>query len=74
MLERPRLIVHTWLSEGTRGLESTLTVRLEPAGAATLLTLCHAGVPDDDFGRQHQLGWTWVLNVLNDRFAPPKPA
>jgi len=39
ILERPRLIAHTWLSEGRRGLESTVSIRLEEAGAATLLTL-----------------------------------
>ena len=39
ILERPRLIAHTWLSEGRRGLESTVSIRLDEVGAATLLTL-----------------------------------
>jgi uncharacterized protein YndB with AHSA1/START domain len=68
-LERPRRIAHTWVSEGTRGLESLLTVTLEPDGKGTRVTLEHTGVPDDDFGRQHGEGWTYVLGALEARFA-----
>jgi uncharacterized protein YndB with AHSA1/START domain len=68
-LDRPRRIAHTWVSEGTRGLESVLTIDLEPLGDRTQVTLRHAGVPDDDFGRQHRDGWTWVLGGMETRFA-----
>jgi uncharacterized protein YndB with AHSA1/START domain len=68
-LDRPHRIEHTWMSEGTRGLESVVTLTLEPDGNKTRLTLRHAGVPDDDFGRQHKDGWGWMLGVIEDRFA-----
>jgi hypothetical protein len=32
------------------------------------VTLLHAGVPDDDFGRQHQEGWQFVLGAIEERF------
>jgi uncharacterized protein YndB with AHSA1/START domain len=68
-LERPRRIEHTWVSEGTRGLESVLTVTFEPEGNKTRVTLRHTGVPDDDFGRQHGEGWNYVLGAIEERFA-----
>jgi uncharacterized protein YndB with AHSA1/START domain len=68
-LERPRRIEHTWVSEGTRGLESVLTVTFEPDGNQTRVTLRHTGVPDDDFGRQHGEGWNYVLGAIEERFA-----
>jgi uncharacterized protein YndB with AHSA1/START domain len=40
-LDKPRIIEHTWVSEATRGIESTVTVTLEPKGNETLLTLRH---------------------------------
>ena len=68
-LDRPRRIEHTWVSEGTRGLESVLTLTFEPKGNQTLVTLRHSGVPDDDFGRQHGEGWDYVLGAIAERFA-----
>jgi uncharacterized protein YndB with AHSA1/START domain len=68
-LDRPRRIEHTWVSEGTRGLESVLTVTFEPEGNQTRVTLRHTGVPDDDFGRQHGEGWAYVLGAIEQRFA-----
>jgi uncharacterized protein YndB with AHSA1/START domain len=68
-LERPHRIAHTWVSEGTRGLESVVTLTLASAGEGTRITLHHAGVPDDDFGRQHRDGWNWMLGAIEERFA-----
>jgi uncharacterized protein YndB with AHSA1/START domain len=67
-LDKPRVIEHTWMSEATRGLESTVTVTLEPKGDATLLTLRHADLPDDEMGRQHEEGWKFVVGAIADRF------
>jgi len=71
-LDRPNRIEHTWVSEGTRGLESMLTLTFEPKGEQTLLTLRHTGVPDDDFGRQHADGWGFVLGAIEQRLAKGK--
>jgi uncharacterized protein YndB with AHSA1/START domain len=68
-LERPHRIAHTWVSEGTRGLETVVTLNLAPEGEGTRITLRHAGVPDDDFGRQHRDGWSWMLGAIEQRFA-----
>jgi uncharacterized protein YndB with AHSA1/START domain len=63
-LDRPRLIEHTWMSEGTKGAESVVTITLEPRGEETEFTLRHSGVPDDEMGRQHKQGWEWILSML----------
>lgn len=68
VLDRPSRIEHTWVSEGTRGIESVVAVTLEPRGADTVVTLRHTGVPDDDFGRQHADGWGFVLGAIEERF------
>jgi uncharacterized protein YndB with AHSA1/START domain len=67
-LERGRAIEHTWMSEGTRGLESIVTITLEPQDGGTAVTLRHANIPDDEMGRGHKDGWTWYLNTLGERF------
>lgn len=67
-LERPHRIEHTWVSEGTRGLESIVRLTFEPEGQQTRVTLRHEGIPDDPFGRQHADGWAWVLGAIEQRF------
>jgi len=68
-LEPGKRIEHTWMSEGTRGLESRLTLTFARQGEHTLITLRHSGVPDDDFGRQHRDGWEFVLGKIEQAFA-----
>jgi uncharacterized protein YndB with AHSA1/START domain len=73
VLEHPRHIVHTWVSEATRGLETRVSLLFTAEGAQTLVTLQHAGVPDDAFGRQHVQGWEYVLGALTQgRAAAPR--
>ena len=73
-LDRPRLIEHTWMSEGTKGNESVVTITLELRGDETEFTLRHSGVPDDEKGLQHKDGWTWVLSMLAQGLAARKSA
>jgi uncharacterized protein YndB with AHSA1/START domain len=73
-LERPKVVEYTWMSESTKGLESTVTVYFEKQGADTLVTLRHAGVPDDEMGRKHKEGWEWVLGALAESIAKQKNA
>lgn len=68
-LDLPRCIEHTWVSEATRGLETLVTLTFEAKGNQTLVTLVHAGVPDDEFGRQHVEGWAFVLGAIESVFA-----
>lgn len=67
-IERPHRVEHTWVSEGTRGVESVVALTFEPHGDQTEVTLRHSGVPDDEMGRKHKEGWTWVLSMLAKRF------
>jgi hypothetical protein len=60
------------MSEGTKGAESTVTVTMEARGDQTEVTLVHSGVPDDEMGRQHKDGWTWVLSMLANSIAARK--
>jgi uncharacterized protein YndB with AHSA1/START domain len=68
VLDRPRRIEHTWVSEATRGFESTVTLTLEATGEATSVTLTQVNVPDDEMGRRHELGWGYVLDAIVRRF------
>jgi uncharacterized protein YndB with AHSA1/START domain len=67
-IERPHRVEYTWVSEGTQGVESVVAVTFESRGDQTEVTLRHSGVPDDEMGRRHQEGWTWVLSKLAERF------
>jgi uncharacterized protein YndB with AHSA1/START domain len=73
-IELPRVVEYTWMSEATKGAESIVTVTMEARGAQTEVTLRHSGVPDDEMGRQHKDGWTWVLSALADALAVRRPA
>ncbi len=66
-IERPRVVEYTWMSEGTKGLESVVAVTFEARGKETEVTLRHSGVPDDEMGRGHQGGWTWILSALAEK-------
>lgn len=72
-LDRPSRIEHTWVSEGTRGLESVVSLSFEASGQQTLVTLRHRGVPDDELGRRHSQGWDFVLGAIAARFAAAHP-
>jgi len=69
VLDRPRRIEHTWVSEATRGVESVVSLTFEQRGDKTQVTLRHTGVPDDEFGLQHREGWDFVLAAIEQRFA-----
>jgi uncharacterized protein YndB with AHSA1/START domain len=67
-IDRPHRVEYTWVSEATKGVESIVSVSFESRGEQTEVILRHAGVPDDDMGRQHKEGWTWILSMLAERF------
>jgi uncharacterized protein YndB with AHSA1/START domain len=73
-LDRPRRMEYTWMSEGTKGAESVVTLTFEPRGDETEVTLRHSGVPDDEMGRKHKDGWAWVLDMLAQGMAARRSA
>lgn len=73
-IERPALVEYTWMSEGTRGVESVVTLTFDAKGNETEVTLKHTGVPDDEMGRQHEEGWSSMLSMLAQRFGAKSEA
>lgn len=68
-IDRPRIAEHTWMSEFTSGIETIVSVAFEPRKGGTQMTIRHRGVPDDEKGRRHEGGWTYLLSRLEDEFA-----
>jgi uncharacterized protein YndB with AHSA1/START domain len=67
-VERPARIQHTWMSPSTLGLESFVTLTFEKQGEDTLMTLVHTGLPDHEWGRGHEKGWSHFLGIFVDQF------
>jgi uncharacterized protein YndB with AHSA1/START domain len=68
LLERPRAAEHTWMSEHTHGIETTVLVSFEGREGGTQMTILHRGIPDDDSGRDHERGWTFLLSRVEEHF------
>ncbi|MBI3635652.1 MAG: SRPBCC domain-containing protein [Candidatus Rokubacteria bacterium] len=67
-VDRPHRLVFTWLSPGTRGRVTRVTVALKPVGTdATELTLIHEDIPDDTSFTEHQRGWGDIVAKLDAR-------
>ncbi len=63
-VDSPRLLEFTWVSEGTLGKESVVTIELTPRGTQTELRLTHEGLPDEKLAENHRGGWTHILEAL----------
>lgn len=64
-LEPARRVVTTWLTAaGTQGVETVLSIELEPADGGTRLRLVHAGFPDETSRDRHVEGWGLALDSL----------
>ena len=68
-IQRPGKVEYTWMSEGTKGIESTVTVMFEGRGKETEVTLRHVNVPDDELGRATEFGWAHILDSVAEELA-----
>jgi hypothetical protein len=57
------------MSEGTKGVESTVSVTFEGSGKQTEVTVRHLNVPDDELGRQTEFGWAHILDSVAEDLA-----
>jgi len=62
-LERGKLAEYTWMSNGTKGLETTVSVSFEARAGGTQVTIQHRGLPEDE-ASDHNDGWTYFLGAL----------
>jgi uncharacterized protein YndB with AHSA1/START domain len=67
-IDRPHSAEHTWMSEYTHGIETTVSVLFEPVKGGTQMTLVHRGVPDDEMGREHDRGWKSLISRFERQF------
>ncbi|GAA3867765.1 hypothetical protein GCM10022381_09040 [Leifsonia kafniensis] len=74
-LEHDRLVELTWVTSGTLGAETIVTVELIPErisgsipqSETTLLRLTHAGFPTAELKDQHAQAWPAILDQLDTR-------
>jgi uncharacterized protein YndB with AHSA1/START domain len=64
------LLKFTWISDGTLGRESVVTIELEDLGGATRLRLTHVGLPNADSERGHAQGWGGFMEFLGKHVDP----
>lgn len=67
-IDRPRRLVFTWVSQGTNGRETLVTVDFVPQGALTEVVITHEQLPDGA-SASHTEGWTSALARLAERGA-----
>jgi uncharacterized protein YndB with AHSA1/START domain len=67
-IARPRAADHTWMSEHTHGIETTVSVTFEPREGGTELTIVHRGIPGEESGSGHERGWTFLLSRVAEHF------
>ena len=63
-IDRPRLLVYSWLIEKMQGVAETVTVRFEARGAETEVIVTHEKIPNQAQKDQHADGWKGCLNGL----------
>jgi uncharacterized protein YndB with AHSA1/START domain len=65
--EPGKVLQFTWVSEGTRGHESEVTIKLAPEKGGTRLELVHSNLADEKSGESHEQGWKELLELLGKR-------
>ena len=67
-VDPPNLVELTWAwhdEQDVRGRESRVRFEVKPDGSkASVFTLIHTGLPDEESAKNHEMGWTSSLNKL----------
>lgn len=66
LIDRPRRLVFTWISNATEGRETLVTVDFLPRGDLTEVVVTHERLPRGA-GDSHTEGWTSALARLAER-------
>ena len=64
VIDRPRRLVFTWISRGTKQTQSLVTVEFRAGRRTTEVVLTHEQLPDDSAVQPHTKGWTRILELL----------
>lgn len=65
LIDRPRLLVFTWRSLGTKQADTLVTVAFHAGrGGRTEVVLTHEQLPDADVVSSHVSGWNRILDLL----------
>lgn len=64
IIDRPRRLVFTWISPGTKQTESLVTVDFHAGRRTTEIVLTHEQLPADNAVQPHTKGWTRILELL----------
>ena len=67
VVEAPHKLVYTWRAGAD--VVSRVTVRFEPRGEVTEVTVVHAQIPSEKMRDAHQGGWVGCLDGLERHFA-----
>ena len=65
VIDRPRRLVFTWISPGTKQTETLVMVEFRVDGRTTEVVLTHEQLPDDSAVLPHTMGWTRILELLS---------
>ncbi len=66
LIDRPRRLVFTWISNATDSRETLVTVDFQPQGELTEVVVTHERL-SDEASASHTEGWTSALARLADR-------
>ncbi|WP_026853421.1 SRPBCC family protein [Geothrix fermentans] len=64
VIERPRVLKFTWISEATKHTETLVTVEFLKKGRRTNVVVTHEQLPDQAAAIPHEMGWTHILELL----------